>query len=236
MAKKKNTGKQVQRTGEQTRRNDSIRFIGGMLALLFAFFTLIVLGLYIFRWGAYQSGAQTSPFIGKLGYSWANLLMGEYFGLASFGIPFLLGLWGLHLLKMRITCFYKIIVATLTGCILFSLFLGFVFGHLVPSLKGLIGKGLGGITGDVVSGWLIQIIGIAGTALLLLLLIITWGIFISPKFIPWLSSLFHGKKKSKKPDKEVPPAVKPQLPEPVDKEFELPEDDNGGFVIHRPEN
>ncbi|MDR2359139.1 MAG: DNA translocase FtsK [Prevotellaceae bacterium] len=236
MAKKKNTRKQVQPTGEQHRRSDSIRFIGGVLALLFALFTFIVLGLYIFRWGAYQSGAQTSPFIGKLGYSWANLLMGEYFGLASFGIPFLLGLWSLHLLKMRIACFYKIILATLTGCILFSLFLGFVFGHLIPSLKGLIGKGLGGITGDMVSGWLIQTIGIAGTALLLLLLIITWGIFISPKFILWLSSLFHVKKKSKKPGKEATPAVEPLPPVPADKEFELPEGDNKGFVIHRPEN
>ncbi|MDR2801637.1 MAG: DNA translocase FtsK [Prevotellaceae bacterium] len=234
MAKKKNTGKQVQPTGEQQRRNDSLRFIGGALVLLFALFTLIVLGLYIFRWGAYQSGAQASPLVGKLGYRWANLLMGEYFGLASFGIPFLLGLWGLHLLKVRIACFYKIVLAALTGCILFSVFLGFVFGHLIPSLKGLIGKGLGGITGDVVSGWLIQIIGIAGTALLLLLLIVSWGVFISPKFIPWLRHLFHVKQKSEKPDRQTTPVGEPQPPVPVDKEFPLPEEEDNGFVIRRP--
>ncbi|MDR0582670.1 MAG: DNA translocase FtsK [Prevotellaceae bacterium] len=231
MAKKKNTGKQVPPTEEQYRRSDNLRFIGGVLALLFALFTLIVLGLYIFRWGAYQSGAQTSPFIGKLGYSWANLLMGEYFGLASFGIPFLFGLWGLHLLRMRIACFYKIILAALTGCILFSVLLGFVFGHLMPSLKGLTGKGLGGITGDMVSGWLIQVIGIAGTALLLLLLIITWGVFISPKFIPWLRRLFHVKKKNRKPEKEDVSGGEPQPPVPDDKESK---DDDGGFEIHRP--
>ena len=236
MAKKKNTGKQVPPEGEQGRRNDSLRFIGGVLALLFALFTLIVLGLYIFRWGAYQSGSQTSPLIGKLGYSWANLLMGEYFGLASFGIPFLSGLWGLHLLRVRIACFYKMILAALTGCILFSVFLGFVFGHLIPSLKGLAGKGLGGITGDMVSGWLIQVIGIAGTALLLLLLIIIWGIFISPKFIPWLRRLFHVKKKNRKPEKEAVPAGEPQPPAPAGKEFELPEGDDRDFVIHRPED
>ena len=212
MAKKKNNGGQSQATGEQLRRNDNIRFIGGVLIFLFALFTLIVLCLYIFRWGAYQSGAQTSPAVGKLGYRWANLLMGEYFGLAALGIPFLLGLWGLRLLKMRIANFYKIIIATLTGCILFSVFLSFVFGHLIPSLKGLIGKGLGGITGDVMSGWLIQGIGIAGTALLLLLLIVSWGVFISPKFIPWLGNLFRVEKK---------------------KEFELPNSDKG-FVINRP--
>ncbi|MDR3133049.1 MAG: DNA translocase FtsK [Prevotellaceae bacterium] len=234
MAKKKNTGKQEPPANEPSRRNDSLRFIGGVLILLFALFTFIVLGLYIFRWGAYQSGAQTSPLVGKLGYQWANLLMGEYFGLASFGIPLLFGLWGLRLLKVRIVYFYKAILATLTGCILFSVFLGFIFGHLIPPLKGLIGKGLGGITGDVISGWLIQIIGMAGTALLLLLLTLSWGILVSPKFIPWLNNLFRVKKKSEPATKDTTPAVEPAPPPPVEKEFNLPQDD--GFEIHRPED
>ncbi|MDR1406161.1 MAG: DNA translocase FtsK [Prevotellaceae bacterium] len=208
-------------TGTHVNRNDSIRFIGGALVFLFALFTLIVLILYIFHWGTYQSGAQTSPIVGKLGYRWANLLMGEYFGLASFGIPFLLGLGGLRLLRVRIACFYKIMLAVLTGCILFSVLLGFVFGHLIPSLKGLTGKGLGGITGDVMSGWLIQTIGIAGTALLMLLLLLGWGILISPEFIPWLRKLFHGKKKSGKGGREKTPAGPPQPAPKKDKEFEI---------------
>jgi S-DNA-T family DNA segregation ATPase FtsK/SpoIIIE len=119
---------------------------------------------------------------------------------------------------------------------LFSVFLGFVFGHLIPPLKGLIGKGLGGITGDVMSGWLIQGIGFAGTALLLLLLMVSWGVFISPKFMPWLGNLFRVKKKSEVEKKKATAVEPPTPPVPTDVIIEIP--DNGGdngFVVRRPE-
>jgi S-DNA-T family DNA segregation ATPase FtsK/SpoIIIE len=170
------------------RHDDKLRIVSGLLIIGFALFTFIVLVSYIFSWSAYQSGAHVSPTGGSIGYKWANLLMGEYFGIASFGVPLLVGAWGLRLLKFRMAHFYKIVLATLSGCVLFSVFLGFLFGHLTTPLRGLIGKGLGGLTGDLMSDWLIESIGFAGTFLLLLLLTVAWGIFVSRRFLEWLKA------------------------------------------------
>jgi len=173
-------------------QDDRVRFITGLVIGTFAVFTLIVLISYIWNWSALQSGSQTSSTAGNLGYKWANLLMGEWFGLAAFGIPLLLGVLSFRLLKFRLVHFHKIIIATLIGSILFSVFLGFIFGHLIEGTKGLIGKGLGGITGDTISELMINAIGIAGTALLLLLLISVWGIYVSKNFMHWQSKMGHG--------------------------------------------
>ena len=170
-------------------QDDRVRFITGLVIATFAVFTLIVLISYIYNWDAYQSGAKTSPTTGNLGYKWSNLLMGEWFGLAAFSIPLILAVISFRMLKFRLVHFYKIIIAALTGSILFSVLLGFVFGHLMTGTKGLIGKGLGGITGDTISELMINTIGIAGTALLLLLFISIWGIYISKKFMHWQSNV-----------------------------------------------
>ncbi|MDR0729610.1 MAG: DNA translocase FtsK 4TM domain-containing protein, partial [Prevotellaceae bacterium] len=171
-------------------RDDRVRFVGGLVLFGFALFTLIVLISYLFTWDTYQSGHLSSTG-GSIGQRWANLLMGEYFGIAAFGVPALLGVWGLRLLRFRMAHFYKIVLAMLTGCVLFSITLGFIFGHLTTPLKGLIGKGPGGITGDLVSGWLIESIGFAGAFLLLLLLTLTWGVFVSRRFMGRLTTMGH---------------------------------------------
>jgi S-DNA-T family DNA segregation ATPase FtsK/SpoIIIE len=244
--------KQQKKTPEKKTfwHDERVRFIGGLLVLTFALFTLIVLISYIIKWSALQSGTQTSLTGGSLGYRWANLLMGEYFGLAAFGIPLLLGVWGMRLLKFRMVHFYKIIIGTLTGSVLFSILLGFLFGHLITPLKGAMGKGLGGITGDLIGGWLISAIGIVGTAFILLFMSITWGVCISPHFMHWLKKagtrLLHTSKKeqpveeneenteedTEEPLTEEPPAEETPADErpegteiPLSIEIELPEEE-----------
>ncbi|MDR0668358.1 MAG: DNA translocase FtsK [Prevotellaceae bacterium] len=232
-------------------RDDRVRFVSGLLILGFALFTLIVLISHLFTWDTYQSG-RLSPTVGSIGSRWANLLMGEYFGIAAFGAPVLLGVWGLRLLRVKIAHFYKIVVASLTGCILFSVVLGFIFGHLATPLKGAIGKGLGGITGDLTSGWLIETIGFAGAFLLLLLLTLAWGIFVSRQFMLRLTNagrrLLRGvglrKPATARPVSNTqtdpaptPPATpaEPKTEWPVDIELEIaPEGSPGGLIINRP--
>ncbi|MDR1680883.1 MAG: DNA translocase FtsK [Prevotellaceae bacterium] len=230
-------------------RDDRVHSVGGLAVILFALFTLIVLIVYLFTWDTYQSG-HPSPTVGNIGRRWANLLMGEYFGIAAFSVPVLLIVWGLRLIRFKMTHFYKIMLATLTGCVLFSVSLGFIFGHLTTQLKGLIGKGLGGITGDLISGWLVESIGFAGTFLLLLLLTLTWGIFASRRFMDWLTTTGRRflqvaglrkapakacfDKKHTEPDatntsSETPPEV------PTGIELEItPVEPTGGLIINRP--
>jgi S-DNA-T family DNA segregation ATPase FtsK/SpoIIIE len=207
----------------------------------FALFTLIVLIAYLFTWDTYQSG-HLSPTGGSIGQRWANLLIGEYFGITAFGVPVMLGAWGLRLLHFRMAHFYKIVLATLTGCVLFSVVLGFIFGHLTTSLKGLIGKGLGGITGDLMSGWLIESIGFAGAFLLLLLLTLTWGIFVSRRFMRRLTNIGNrilqtlSLRKSTKAAPAGKTAATPEVMETSSEAFfEIPSDEpSGGLIINRP--
>jgi len=165
--------------------DDRVRFVCGLVVCAFAIFTFVVLVNYTWNWGTLQSGSQQSITGGNIGYRWANLLMGEWFGLAALGIPLLLAVVGIRLLKFNIVHFYKIFIATLTGCILFSVLLGFVFGHVTTFWKGAIGKGLGGICGDIIGGAMINAIGIAGAGLLLLVAALTWGVFVSKGFMYW---------------------------------------------------
>ena len=74
-----------------------LRIVSGMLFCLFAVYTIVVFISYLFTWNTDQSllhRPADAPLVeaanqgGTLGFRWSHLLIGRYFGLAAFFIPF----------------------------------------------------------------------------------------------------------------------------------------------------
>lgn len=189
-----------------------MRFVAGVLLCGLAAYTVIVLFSYLFTWHSDQSLLQHpeagSPDTsvanhgGKIGFWWAHLLVGHYFGLAAFFIPLLIFLSGCYFLKIKWLPLFKSLIVSLSGLILFSVFLGFVFGY--TPWKSLFGNGLGGAHGFWVSRWLVSLLGAAGTALLLVFLLLLWGILINKRFIHFLKKLVRRIFTKKKKEVAIP--------------------------------
>ncbi|MDR3236436.1 MAG: DNA translocase FtsK [Prevotellaceae bacterium] len=189
-----------------------LRFVAGVLLCGLAAYTVIVLFSYLFTWHSDQSLLQHpeagSPDTsvanhgGKIGFWWAHLLVGHYFGLAAFFIPLLIFLSGCYFLKIKWLPLFKSLIVSLSGLILFSVFLGFVFGY--TPWKSLFGNGLGGAHGFWVSRWLVSLLGAAGTALLLVFLLLLWGILINKRFIHFLKKLVRRIFTKKKKEVAIP--------------------------------
>lgn len=166
-------------------------FISGFAVLLFISFIS-----YLFTWKTDQSFEWSRVFSepeykvdnwsGKVGAYFANLFMNRWFGIASFVIPFLLQLIGFTLMKVKIKRLWFIITVSTIGMILFSIWMGYLFG----SLNGMLGSGPGGKHGLYVSQWLKAFSGTFGTALILIPGTLTWMVFSHPKTLDWLAGLF----------------------------------------------
>ena len=166
-------------------------FISGFAVLLFISFIS-----YLFTWKTDQSFEWSRVFSepeyrvdnwsGKVGAYFANIFMNRWFGIASFVIPFIMQLFGFTLMKVKIKRLWFIITASTFGMILFSIWMGYLFG----SFNGILGSGPGGKHGLYVSQWLIAFSGTFGTALILIATTLTWMVFSHPKTLDWLAGLF----------------------------------------------
>jgi S-DNA-T family DNA segregation ATPase FtsK/SpoIIIE len=167
-----------------------LRFVLGVLFFLFSAYTVVVFISYLFTWNTDQSLLQRPADAslveaanqgGTLGFRWGNLLIGKYFGLAAFFIPFLIFLLGCWCFKIKRISLYKGFITALTGLVLFSVLFGFVFGY--TPWESLFGNGLGGMHGFHISRWLVVSLGIVGTALLLLFLLLLWCIMVDKRIV-----------------------------------------------------
>ncbi|MDR0295225.1 MAG: DNA translocase FtsK [Prevotellaceae bacterium] len=184
------------------RKDDRWRFLIGVLLCIFTAYTLVAMVSYLFTWSSDQSllqnpqagstAVEVANSAGKQGHSWAYLLIGRYFGIAAFFIPYMVLLWGLHLLKVKAPSLLKNFILSITGLILFSVILGFTFMH--TSLLGLLGNGFGGINGLYAARWLGTELGNFGTALLLLFLLIVWCVMLNKRVVHFLENIFRRKK------------------------------------------
>ena len=180
-------------------KDERVRFLLGLLVCTFTVFTLMAMASYVFTWAEDQSLAQNPDAgsvhvtagnaAGKLGYYWANLLVGRYFGIAAFFLPFLFGMWGLYLLKVKGLPLLKSFVVSITGMILLSVTFGFALTY--TPWVGLLGNGLGGLHGFYTARWLEAEMGSLGTALLLFFLLIVWGVLISKRVVRFLEHSFQ---------------------------------------------
>ncbi|MCL2097270.1 MAG: DNA translocase FtsK [Bacteroidales bacterium] len=218
-------------------KDDRWRFLVGVLLCIFTLYTLIALISYIFTWNKDQSMLQNpqagsimeaANSAGKQGFNWAHILIGRYFGIAAFFIPYMTLMWGLYLLKVKAPSILKNFILSTTGLILFSVILGFAFMH-TPWI-GLLGNGLGGSNGLNSARWLEVQLGYPGTALLLLFFLLVWSVMVNNRFINFLENIFRRKKQNveeveteQEEDKEEKVEEKKEVKNEYDVEFDIEE-------------
>lgn len=176
--------------------------LGVTLIFLGAYLTISFVS-YFFTWKIDQSfehgnvlsdaSVTVENWSGKSGAKVANFFINYCFGIAAFGIPFLLFIIGFRLINIRLLPLKKTFLITTTLILLVSLILGFMFGNA----GGFLGGGPGGNYGYFITRWLDSVMGIFGTALLLLLVSMLFTFLTIKASVEWfkqfMASIFHRK-------------------------------------------
>lgn len=185
--------------------DDKFKITLGVALIFFGAYLTLSFVSYFFTWKADQSfengevlsdaAITVENWSGKSGAKVASFFINKCFGVASFGIPFLLFIIGFRLINIKLLPLRKTFVVTVTGILLASLVLGFLF----KTSGGFLGSGLGGSYGYFITQWLNSIMGIFGTALLLLLAVLLYTFFTIQSSVEWfkkfVSSLFSKKER-----------------------------------------
>jgi DNA segregation ATPase FtsK/SpoIIIE, S-DNA-T family len=212
-AKENKTRKRIKKnkfTGFFT--DERFRLFIGIFILIFALFLTLSFVSYFFTWKTDQSfewekifsgqNIRVENWAGKTGAWFSSMFINNWFGIASFSIPFLLILTAFQLIKVKIAPYGKTLRVTITGAILLSLTLGYIFSDA----GGFLGSGPGGAHGYFMAEWLNAFLGKTGTAFLLVLLIFAFTLFSfknSVIIFRKLAGVFkRGDRSSQKPGKE----------------------------------
>lgn len=163
-----------------------------LLAGLFVFlaiFLFLAFVSYLINWSEDQSQFETQGFAadttiqvenssGKMGASIAHLFLYKWFGVASFSLIFLLVLFSLHLINIKIIPIGKSLKYAVIGTLWTSVTLSFIFGdnYLI----------LGGSHGYFLSTWMVSLIGKLGTAFVLLIFLGGFVLFTFKGTSQWL--------------------------------------------------
>lgn len=202
-------------------KRKKIQKLGGLAIGAFAVFTIIAIVSYLFTWKADQSLLSEADMLdsdievhnsaGKLGYRWGHFLVARCFGLGSIAFFLLLALISLRLLfGRRKTSLLKAFFSTVSGAVIFSVFLAFVAPF--AGLETAFGGGLGGDCGAAISAWSCNLVGAAVTLIIILVFLIGWLMFVSTRISGWILSVFE--RRTDKPSPSVsgdfPPETEPQ--------------------------
>ncbi|MDA3780572.1 MAG: DNA translocase FtsK [Bacteroidales bacterium] len=195
MAKKKRNSK-LDNNNDRILADEKFKIILGIFTIFLSAFLTLSFISYFFTWKADQSfewsrvisesSIVVENWTGKAGAHFSNLFINKWFGLASFVIPFILLIIGMRFFKIKILPLKKVLKTSLTGMILLSILLGFIFSNST----GYLGSGLGGNHGYQISLWLSSLIGKVGTAFLLSFAIICFVILSFDNFLKYLIELF----------------------------------------------
>lgn len=189
-------------------KRKKIQKLCGLAIGAFAVFTIIAIVSYLFTWKADQSLLTEADMLdsdievhnsaGKLGYRWGHFLVARCFGLGSIAFFLLLSLISLRLLfGKRKTSLLKAFFSTVSGAVIFSVFLAFVAPFV--GLETAFGGGLGGDCGAAISAWSCNLVGAAVTLIIILVFLIGWFMFVSTRVSGWILSVFE-----RRPDKSTP--------------------------------
>jgi len=172
-------------------RDERVRLSTGIFFILLALYLFLALVSYLFTWKTDQSfeyysifsrpDLQVNNWAGKTGAWLGNILINHWFGIASFGFPFLFLLTGLNAMKIKLLPLGRAILVTLFGIILLSATLGYLSG----SHAAFLGSGPGGGHGYVIQQWLNSILGKTGTGFLIFFLDFAFVIFSYQPAIHW---------------------------------------------------
>ncbi len=167
-------------------RDDRFRYAVGIIFILFAFYLFLSIISYFFHWEADQDFRWEQVFSGseitvensggKWGAWLSDIMVNRWVGVAALMFPVLLLLWSMSLFRIKLFKTWKATRNILIIIILTSIFSGLIFG----SANGFLGSGPGGAQGYHVSKWLSAVLGKAGAAILLVILLSVFVIFTTP--------------------------------------------------------
>lgn len=176
----------------------------------------------------FSATVQVDNIAGKFGAWAADLLINQWFGLASSSIIFLLFLIGLRLLGTKILPLKRTLFHSAIITIWLSLTMGFLFLHSVDDRYLL----LGGAHGYHLSTWLQATIGWVGTLILIILSLLTYMALTFDWFIPFLKKNTHINLSKSGKQEEDPTTTSPQNPQtdsPQEQEQALKPEPNPEF-------
>lgn len=122
---------------------------------------------------------------GRVGAIYSQLLMGDLFGIGSFFIPFLVAATSMFLFGLKLKTFYKAVVTIITLSITTSIAATCFF----PEYNGIFGSTLGGGVGFIAHNWLTDMVGEAGEAVTLIVLLTSTLVYISKDIFIFLYKL-----------------------------------------------
>ena len=225
---------------DEDQKARAIRILGILIAAL-GVFTLLSTVSYLFTWKTDMSllsnpemmstGVKVHNAAGKLGYRFADFLVGKCFGLGSLALLILLFALAVRLLLHKWEQpLLKTTLLVLSGAFVSSLVFSCIAG--LVGTDGAFGTGLGGQLGSFLTGWSNNLIGKALTAVIILLLLCGWLFLISPRFAAMLRKFFKSDSVEEDTDTQPKPepvpvrpaAVEPPVkPEPVPARPPVPE-------------
>ncbi|MCI0522050.1 MAG: DNA translocase FtsK [Bacteroidales bacterium] len=188
--KKNGSASSRQKNTTGTSSGENIRFISGLLLLVFALYMLVVFISYLISGKADQDSINIqSPeaeyvyqnWGGKFGFKVGHYFIFNGFGLGSFFIPLIIGAFSLALLRVKYFRLWKNVLRLLLATVLVSVILGYLAGQ-----SSFLGAGPGGEYGYLIAGWLNGLMGKVGTGAVMLVLTVAYLIFalhVSPQAI-----------------------------------------------------
>ena len=189
--KKKGNGSSSQKKASAGNSSgENLRFIVGLVLLVFALYLLVVFISYVLTGNADQDSLSMQPedkpfayrnWGGKVGFMLGHYFMFNGFGLGSFFIPLVIGAFGLALLKVKYFRLWKNVLRFLLATVLVSVIMGYFAGK-----STFLGAGPGGTFGFMIASYLNEGLGKVGTGAVLLVVTIAYLIFalhVSPQTI-----------------------------------------------------
>lgn len=183
---------------DEDQKARAIRIIG-ILTAAFGVFALLSTVSYLFTWKADMSllshpemmdtGVKVHNAAGKLGYKFADFLVGKCFGLGSFAFLVLLFAIAARLLLHKWNqSLLKTALIVLSGAFTTSLVFSCLAG-LIGTDKAF-GTGLGGQMGSFLVNWSNNLLGKILTAVIVLLLFVGWLFLINKSFASLMKRFF----------------------------------------------
>ena len=202
-------------------RSESVRFVLGLLVVLFSVYLLLAFTSFFFTGAADQSIIENATeaelaavdngvanYAGSRGAQLASYFVNDCFGVASFLIIVFLAAVGFRLMKVGRVRLWRWFVGCTVLLVWFSVFFGFAFrdayqdSFVYP----------GGLHGYNVANWLESQVGTPGVWLILLAVAVCFLAWVSARTVAWMRRLlsFRFMKKQAKTEAAAQPGETPE--------------------------
>ena len=176
-------------------RSETVRFIGGLLVVIFSVYLLLAFTSFFFTGAADQSIIDNATeaelasvdngvknYAGSRGAQLASYLINDCFGVASFFIIIFLGAVGFWLMKVGRVRLWRWFIVCFVLLVWFSVFFGFAFQDVYRDSFVY----LGGLHGYNVGNWLASQVGTPGVWLILLAVAVCFLAYVSTRTVAWM--------------------------------------------------